>query len=161
MMLENCRSATLEGQACNVALYRHFGVPSLGLQLHQIERDNALLKEIVLRSRLDYIAAECCADDKPMNPDDMTRRFEILLTCEATDPPVCLSDLLREVRRRADSGSAVATRFLREFDAACELHGARETAIETIVNCLIAGHPELPKSDFIRQFLGNHVVTRA
>jgi hypothetical protein len=135
------------------ASHQHFGVPSLGLQT-----TSDFLKEIVVRSRLEYIAAECLADDKPMKQDDLAQRFEVVLTCEVTDPPVGLADLLREARHRADSGSALAEHFLHEFDAACELHRVGETTIETIVHGLIVGHPELPRSDLIRRFLGKHIV---
>jgi hypothetical protein len=144
-----------------IALHRHFGVPSLGLQPRQIERDEILLKEIVLRSRLEYAAAECCADDKPLRLDDMARRFEVLLTCDDAKPSVPLSALIGEARRRAEAGSAVAIGFLREFDIARRFHPTCKTDVETVVHSLIVGRPGLPRSDFVRRFLGNHQLAQA
>jgi hypothetical protein len=157
-MMGHIHWTTARGEARAIALHHHFGVPSLALQPDQIERDDILLKEIVLRSRIEYVAAECCADDKALNPDAMARRFGLLLTCEASDPPVSLSCLLREVRRRADSGSALATRFLHEYDAAGRLHATGQGAIETIVQSLIVGRPGSLRPDFISQLLGNHGI---
>jgi hypothetical protein len=150
--------ATPQGEAYTVAIHSHFGVPSIGLQPRQIEHDEVLLKEMVLRSRLEYFAAECCADDKPINLNNMARSFALLLTCDTSNPVVLLSDLLREVRHRADIGSVLAIRFLHKYDAACRLHPIGAEAIETIVHGLIVGHPRFPRSDFIRQFLGNHKI---
>ena len=157
-MMGHIHWAPARGEVRAVALQHHFGVPSLGLQPRQIERDDILLKEIVLRSRLEYVVAECCADDKALNLDAMERRFGLLLTCEASDPPVSLSDLLREVRHRADSGSALTTRFLQEYDAASRLHPTGQAAIEIIVQSLIVGRPGSLRPDFISQLLGNHGI---
>ena len=160
-MMRDRQLATVAERTPAIAFHRHFGVPSLGLQPCQIERDDVLLKEIVLRSSVEYAAAKCCADDKPLKPDDMARRFELLLTCEAADPPVLLSTLVQDVRRRADAGSALSICFLRDFDLARRLHPDRDAAVEVIVHGLIAGRPGSPASDFIRRFLGNHRIARA
>ena len=143
-----------------IACHRHFGVPSLGLQPHQIGGDDVLLKEIVLRSRVEYVAVECCADDKPLKPDDMARRFELLLTCDTSDPPVPLSGLVHEVKRRAEAGSAISICFLREYDIARALHPGCES-VEIIVHSLFVRGLGLPSSDFVRQFLGNHRMAQA
>jgi hypothetical protein len=141
-----------------IQLGRHFGVPSLGLQPSQIGCDDGLLREIVLRSQLEYAAAECWGNDKPMKPDDMARRFGLLLTCDAGKPPVPLSSLIHEARRRAESGSAVAADFIHEFDSARRVHPLAEAAVEVVVHGLIVGQPGLPRSEFVRRFLGNHRV---
>jgi hypothetical protein len=159
-MIKHLHLADAIDRAGAFALHRHFGVASLGLQPRQIGRDDVLLKEIVLRSRLEYAALECCADDKSMKPADMARRFELLLTCEATEPSVPLSALIHEARRRADAGSGIAIGFLREFDVACQFHPQPDAAVEVIVHGLVEGRAGLPSSPLVRRFLGNHQIVQ-
>jgi hypothetical protein len=160
-MVEQLHLADTIDGAGAVALHRHFGVPSLGLQPRQIGPDHVLLKEIVLRSRVEYVALESCADDKPMKPDDMAQRFGLLLTCEATEPAVPLSALILEARRRADAGSDLAISFLSEFDVARRFHPQSDAAVEVILHGLIEGHAGLPRSSLVRRFLGNHEIVQA
>ncbi|WP_426424318.1 hypothetical protein [Bradyrhizobium genosp. A] len=141
-----------------IGCYNIFGVPSAGLQPHQIECDGHLLKELVLRARIEHFVAKCCADDLPMSFEYMARRFELSLTCDETNPPVMLSDLLREIRSRANAGSSLAKRFVNEYEAALQAYPCADAAIETIVHGLMVGRRPIQVSDFVRGFCSNHKI---
>ena len=157
-MMPPWSKTALPTKACAIGRYSLFGVPSMGLQPHQIECDAQLLKEIVLRARIEYFVAKCCADDLPMSFEHMARRFELSLTCDETDPPVMLSDLLREIRSRANAGSPLAREFVNEYEAALHVYPCTDAAIETIVHGLIVGRQPIQESDFVRRFCSNHKI---
>jgi hypothetical protein len=132
------------------------GVPSAGLLPHQIDGDEHLLRELILRASIEYLCAQCCANDRALPLDRMAEQYGFLLTCEASDPPVRLADLLAEVRQRARAGSPLAARFVQEYDRRRLARRMADAPIELIMHGLIFGDESTRASAFVRCFRGLH-----